>query len=60
MKKTLTAFFYIALIITLGLAIELKESANSMSVNDLAILEIQENPSTGYLWHIFAEPTGVL
>lgn len=60
MKKALTAFFYIALIITLGLAIELKESANSMSVNDLAILEIQENPSTGYLWHIFAEPTGVL
>ena len=52
MKKNTNGVLYIALIITLGLAIELKESANSMSVNDLAILEIQENPSTGYLWHI--------
>jgi len=60
MKKSLVAFCYIALIITSGLAFELKESANSMSVTDLAILEIQENPSTGYLWHIFAEPAGVL
>ncbi len=60
MKKALIAICYVALIITSGLAIELKEAANSMGVTDLAILEIQENPSTGYLWHIFAEPTGVL
>jgi len=60
MKKALIVICFIALVITSGLAFELKESANSMNEADVAILEIQENPSTGYLWHIFAEPTGVL
>lgn len=39
---------------------ELKESVNYMRVSQLAVLEIDENPTTGYLWHILSEPAGVL
>ncbi|KUK80134.1 MAG: Chagasin family peptidase inhibitor I42 [Mesotoga prima] len=60
MKRILVIICIVALTTVLGLSNELVKSSNTMMVSQLAVLEIQENPSTGYLWHVFAEPSGVL
>jgi len=60
MKRTVLIVIILFMVPALAFSMELKESANSMKVSQLAVLEISENPTTGYLWHIFAKPEGVL
>ncbi len=60
MKKSFVLVLLLVSAFTVLFSSELKDSGNWMKATQLAVLEIDENPTTGYLWHISVEPSGVL